>query len=700
MRNSIKAKIIVGLLLTVIVATAVIFGVTALNISRQSREAALDAARREIRQADNAMTLFIDESRRNTVMMSLFPAALRAEEVTTTMLGRDKPEDLLPDGDDAVGKDMVAFLDAIRDSHKQYVDVYLGTEKGAYVIGKASTMPANYDPRVRPWYKDAKAAPDKAVLSSAYMSTNGLATISVAKAVRSGGRIVGVVAADISLGDLTDMVKKIRLGKDGYVILLQGDGTVLADPHDDKTLFKNVSELPNKNYARLAALKSGDATADMNGERYAATVYTSPALGWKFIGLVRESEIMAPVSRVLLQNLLVFTLCLLGIAAVIWLFIERSVARPLRTVIGFLDGIGSGNYSDRVDHKRGDEIGAIFNALNDTARKLGDNIHEITAKSAEAQDKARTAEEATQRANEALAQARQARSDGMLEAARRLETAVGSLSSTSDEIMQRSQHIRSGTQTQRERIRETATAMEEMNSTVLEVARNAGTAAEHGVRTRDEALQGANVVEDSIKAMAATSRRTEVLNRDMAQLEEQAQAIGSVMTVITDIADQTNLLALNAAIEAARAGDAGRGFAVVADEVRKLAEKTMAATKEVGDTIVAIQRVARENISAMGLAVSELGKASELANRSGEVLHGIVSGTDESAGQIQSIATAADQQSAASEEITRAVDEINRIADDTYETVEDTARAADELKALSARLSELVRSLQDEARAN
>ncbi|MDP2846999.1 MAG: methyl-accepting chemotaxis protein, partial [Humidesulfovibrio sp.] len=184
------------------------------------------------------------------------------------------------------------------------------------------------------------------------------------------------------------------------------------------------------------------------------------------------------------------------------------------------------------------------------------------------------------------------------------------------------------------------------------------------------------------------------LKEDMGQLGKQAEGIGQIMNVISDIADQTNLLALNAAIEAARAGDAGRGFAVVADEVRKLAEKTMNATREVGDAIRGIQEGARKNMDNVDRAVHTVEEATKLANTSGEALHEIVSLVDTATDQVRSIATASEEQSATSEEINRSIEDINRISGETADAMRQSAQAVGELANQTQSLRTLIERMK------
>ncbi|NDV22323.1 methyl-accepting chemotaxis protein [Desulfovibrio sp. JC022] len=241
---------------------------------------------------------------------------------------------------------------------------------------------------------------------------------------------------------------------------------------------------------------------------------------------------------------------------------------------------------------------------------------------------------------------------------------------------------------------EAATAMDEMNSTVFEVARNASTAAELADASQQKAGEGEQKVEQAVETITQIRVQSDQMQKDMADLGKQADGIGNIMGVISDIADQTNLLALNAAIEAARAGDAGRGFAVVADEVRKLAESTMNATSEVGEYISRIQDSAKTNITNTEKSTKAIGEVTELVNQSGDILKEIVEKVSETADQVRSIATASEEQSAASEEISRSTGQINTIASETAQAMNESAEAVSRMSELAKELDGIIARMQ------
>jgi methyl-accepting chemotaxis protein len=230
----------------------------------------------------------------------------------------------------------------------------------------------------------------------------------------------------------------------------------------------------------------------------------------------------------------------------------------------------------------------------------------------------------------------------------------------------------------------------------MEVAKNASQAAETADQAKHQAQDGAKVVTEVVTGIAEVESTALELKNDMTLLGKRAQEIGQVLNVISDIADQTNLLALNAAIEAARAGDAGRGFAVVADEVRKLAEKTMTATKEVGDAIRGIQSEANKNIGNVDLAVKKISFVTILATKSGDSLNEIVKLVDLTTDQVRAIATASEEQSATSEEINRSIEDVNRVSMETSDAMRQSAQAVGELATQAQVLKRLIDEMKSE----
>ncbi|MFW6314839.1 MAG: methyl-accepting chemotaxis protein [Desulfohalobiaceae bacterium] len=284
----------------------------------------------------------------------------------------------------------------------------------------------------------------------------------------------------------------------------------------------------------------------------------------------------------------------------------------------------------------------------------------------------------------------------MQEVASKAVNIADSVSSAGEELSSQVEQSSQGTEEQTKRISETASSMEEMNATILEVAQNASYASQQSDEAKSQAQEGAKVVQEAVQSINEVQDQTRDLKQTMGKLSEQSEQIGRVMEVIEEIADQTNLLALNAAIEAARAGDAGRGFAVVADEVRKLAEKTMSATKEVGEVISSIRNSTQESVQNMDNTSQVVDKATDMANKSGQALQEIISLTEKSADQIRSIATASEEQSSASEEVNKNMEDINRIAKDNADAMNQSAQAVSDLAQQASELQKVIQELKQE----
>ena len=404
-----------------------------------------------------------------------------------------------------------------------------------------------------------------------------------------------------------------------------------------------------------------------------------------------ESDIIAATARNAGITTMVISLL---IAIALTILIVRNTIRQLGKDPGELNSIArrvvEGDYNVDDGGKKQGVYGAIVEMVN----ALKSNIDNAQRESENARKQSAKAQEAMAQA-EAASKEAQAKTEAMLVAADKLEQVGSVVSSASTELSAQIEQSDRGAAESAQRLSEAATAMNEMNATVQEVAKNAGSASAASADTKQKAEAGAQVVEKAMHSIEQVHQMSLELKDDMAQLNAHAQDITRIMGVISDIADQTNLLALNAAIEAARAGDAGRGFAVVADEVRKLAEKTMASTNDVGNAIKAIQESTAKSMTGVDNAVERIGEATELAGRSGRALEEIVSTVELTADQVNAIATASEEQSAASEEINHSIVQVNDMAKQTADAMAEAAKAVSDLAAQAQGLTNLIQELKE-----
>ncbi len=403
-------------------------------------------------------------------------------------------------------------------------------------------------------------------------------------------------------------------------------------------------------------------------------------------------QVAAAVDNAISVTLIICTVTLL-IAVAVGFGLTRSITGPVAQALRFAQAVAGGRLDQRLGLNRKDEIGQLFVALDSMVDALNEKIHDAEKKSQEAEEQSQKALQAMEQA-EAASQEARAKAEAMLMAADKLEQVGIVVSSASTELSAQIEQSDRGAAESAQRLSEAATAMNEMNATVQEVARNAGNASSASAETKQRAEAGAQVVEKAVHSIEEVHQMSLALKDDMTRLNEHALNISRIMFVISDIADQTNLLALNAAIEAARAGEAGRGFAVVADEVRKLAEKTMASTQDVGEAIKAIQESTAKSMTGVDKAVERIGEANELASQSGTALQEIVATVEATADQVNAIATASEEQSAASEEINQSIAQVNDMAGQTAEAMAEAARAVSELAAQAQGLTELIREMK------
>ena len=271
---------------------------------------------------------------------------------------------------------------------------------------------------------------------------------------------------------------------------------------------------------------------------------------------------------------------------------------------------------------------------------------------------------------------------------------AGRLAAAAEQLSVATGQAKCGIDRQNEETGQVAAALNQMSASVQAVAGSASRAAEAAEAARRSGAEGNQVVEATIANIDGLSREMEQAARVIARLKEDTVAVGTVLSVIREVADQTNLLALNAAIEAARAGEHGRGFAVVADEVRTLASRTRESTQEIRAIIERLQVGANDAVLAMDQGQGRARNTVAEAAKAAESLALIARTVDTIKDMNAQIAGAVEQQSTAAAEICGSVDSIAEIAGDTSRGAELMAQSSGDLAQMAEALDQVARQFR------
>jgi methyl-accepting chemotaxis protein len=616
-----------------------------LNLRSDARDEFVDSSSREIRQVENAMQLFFDGISQNVDYLAKHPLVTAVDGNLKKYMDANAAG--APLGEH--GEKLLALFTDIAASHPAYAYITNGTADGGYVSWPNDAGLSNYDPRTRPWYQTGINGQGKTVRTDAYYWANDNATLvaSVRSVANALGNPGGVLSIDVSLNQLTDIVKGIKLGESGYLMLLENNGTVLVDPSEPDHNFKKLGEL-GAGYAELAQADPGMVEVELDGVRYMANVWTSDRLGWRFIGLIRQDDVMSSVTQL--------TWIIVGMAALLALlfaFVGASFASlivgPIRAVASGLEGIAQGE--------------------GDLTHSLTVNGHDETAQLAGW-------------FNQFLASIRQLILN-IGQAAKQIHQSSGTSAQVSGDMAEAAGR-------QRESVDMVSTAFHEMVATANEVARSCSQAADSADSGQQQARVGQQQIDAAVISVEQLSRELSQSATAMQQLEQDNHNIQSILGTIRSIAEQTNLLALNAAIEAARAGEQGRGFAVVADEVRALAKRTADSTSEIDGLLSGLAQRTREMAKQMHASLEVSQRTVASINEASSSFGLIRESVDVIRDMNAQIATAAEEQHQVAEDINRHITRIHGDAQLVAGLAESARSDSQNLSGLSTQLNELV----------
>ena len=545
------------------------------------------------------------------------------------------------------------------------------------VVHPTWTPDAGYDPTSRSWYIEGKATRD-IKFGAAYMDmiTNSVVVTAAGQLLDTHGSVRGVVAGDVQLSKLSEIVSEIKVEQTGGAFIIDYSGDVVVGATDSSVLGVAPKDTPAGSMYQTAgewisARVTGLKTAEINGKTYLFYLMQVPNTSWVTVTYVPEAEIMADANTLTRTLVIIGIIAALLLSVLIFVLTHQIVLVPVKKLDNVAQRIADGDLTATVDYRSNDEFGTLSENFGKTANRLHsyiDYIDEISKVLNEIANGNLTFRLNLDYAGEfaKIKRALENISDS-------LNDTISKIDTSSQQVSAGAGHLSTGSQSLSQGAAEQAAAVEELSATISELS-------EQVHKNADESKKVSTDVSATADQVAQSNERMQDLIRSMTDISNSSMEIDKVIKIIEDIAFQTNILALNAAVEAARAGEAGKGFAVVADEVRNLATKSQEAAKSTSDLIKA--------------SVEAVKQGSGIADETAESLLATVENIKAITSAVNEISEASERQAESISQVSEGINQIAEVVQTNSATSEQTAASSEELSAQAQLLNELVEKFQ------
>ena len=530
----------------------------------------------------------------------------------------------------------------------------------------------NWDITGRGWY--SCITEKKTVLTEPYIdSSTEKMILSAAAPVYDDvtGEVLGAVGFDIALDHMTNLLRGYKIGRNGYLLLLSENGTLLYHPQNEY-VEKNIREINiSQNVADAVSSKS---SKFLKYKADGITKYGSlePAgdSGYLVLSSLPISEYYAMLIAMIIALIILFAAGILLIA----LSIRRSAAnvtKPILELNQTAQQLAAGNLDVQLAITSNDEIGELGESIGKTVSRLKEYIVYIDE----------TAEVLARIADGNLSITLKNDYVGEFQ---KIKTALLNISSSMNQVMEgintSSERVSVGASELANASQVLAESAELQAASIEELAATTNSVADHVEESRRDAEASAKETARVTVMIEQNQEKMTMMMDAMNEIRQTSQQVVGIIQTIEEIADQTNLLSLNASIEAARAGDAGKGFAVVADEIGKLALESAKAASSTRNLIE--------------ISMEEISKGNAIATDAMNALKDSVSAVDHVNEMIKNTAQNSAIQAESMEQLRTGIDEIARGIQDNSAASQETSATSEELATQANLLNQMVQKFE------